>query len=201
MWFRDPWEYLHSYRSSVGVDTDTFWSDDGQRGLRYSPYYGNSGFYYIRWNPRTEYWAWSLITAFDTMHTSGSHQNVVTTRLMESMDLYNVTVKILSVDDFPTGVKYHHDKPYMQRLAKGSIKPYNFHMCWTSNKQDKVKYFKNTGMWFLSDKCEKLGAVTPKGDVFKAAVGTKGGQQKQRQRLCDDCCIIMKNAPPFPHAE
>ncbi len=178
------------------MDVDTFWSDDGQRGLRYSPYYGNSGFYYIRWNERTEYWAWSLITAFDTMHTSGSHQNVVTTRLMETMDLFNVTAKILSVDDFPTGVKYHHDKSYMQQLRKGLIKPYNFHMCWTSNKQDKVRYFKETAMWYISNQCAAEGSVTtPNGDVFRSVMNTRGGREGQHLQLINSCCSRMEGAP------
>ena len=152
--------------SVVGLDTDTFWSDDGQRGLRYSPYYGNSGFYYIKWNPRTEYWAWSLLTAFDTMHTSGSHQNVVTTRLMETMDLFNVSVKILDVNQFPTGVKYHHDPHYMKQLKRKQLIPFHFHMCWTSNKKEKLQFFKATNMWYLTHDAELDGA-RPHGKISK----------------------------------
>jgi hypothetical protein len=189
VWFKDPWPYLKSYVSPVGVDTDTFWSDDGQRGLRYSPFYGNSGFYYIKYNPRTEFWAWSCITAFDTMHTSGSHQNVITTRLMESMDLFNVSLKILDLELFPTGVKYHHDKPYMQNLKAGVIKPFNYHMCWTSNKGQKISYFKSTGMWYLNDRCENKdkGGIRPHGPIFQNIM-SRGTDMDKFATLRTTCC-------------
>ena len=186
MWFKEPWDYFNSYVSPVGVNTDTFWSDDGQRGMRYAPYYGNSGFYYIKYNPRTEYWAWMMITAFDTMHTSGSHQNVVTTRLMETMDLFNVTVKLLDIDLFPTGVKYHHDPEYMKGMKEGKIVPYHYHMCWTTNKGDKLRYFKNTRMWYLTDQCEHDG-VRPHGGIFQEVMRERG-IPKQWDKLTASCC-------------
>ena len=122
------------------------------------------------------------------MHTSGSHQNVITTRLMENMDFANVTLKILDIDDFPTGVKYHHDKPYMRRLAEGKVKPYNFHMCWTSNKGQKVEYFKNTKMWYLQDQCENSG-VMPHHTIFQNVVGTRRTDKEQQwKELSSACC-------------
>lgn len=186
VWFRDPFPYLHNYKSSVGVEVDTFWSDDGQRGLRYSPLYGNSGFYYIKWNARTEYWAWSVISSFDTMATSGSHQNVCTMRLMETLDAFNVTVKLLDIDLFPTGLKYHEDRPYMAAMLAHTVTPYHFHMCWTTNKADKFKYFKASGMWYLNEVCEHDG-VRPHGSVFQAVLGLNSPAAKWKE-LSSSCC-------------
>jgi hypothetical protein len=62
----------------------------------------------------------------------------------------------------------------MRGLQEGVEKPYNFHMyvmllvyslngthrvgnwiyrCWTLNREEKLKYFKLTQMWYLSDRC------------------------------------------------
>jgi len=188
VWFKDPFPYLHAFVSPIGLKVDSFWQDDGQRGIRYTPFYGNSGFYYIRWNPRTEHWAWSVVTAFDVMATSGSHQNVVTMRTIEHFDLFNMSYKILSLNEFPTGVKYHEDKKFMQGMVDGSVTPYNFHMCWTSNKVDKLKYFKASSMWYLDASCEHE-AVRPRGVVFKEVLhDSRIPVENRRPALQKRCC-------------
>ena len=68
------------------------------------------------------------MTAFDTVQVSGSHQNVLTMRMIEGLGLSYQDTKLLSLEDFPTGIKYHHDKKYMSRLSRHVIEPYNFHM-------------------------------------------------------------------------
>lgn len=42
----------------------------------------------------------------------------------------------------------------MQKWLAGAVSPYVFHMCWTQNKDDKVKYLKQLGGWFISNKCD-----------------------------------------------
>lgn len=196
VWFREPWDYLHSFISPMGVQTDIFWTDDGAHGLRYTPFFGNSGFYYVRWSRRTEYWAWSVVTAYDNMHTSGSHQNVVTMRTMEAMDLLNLTVKILPMNDFPNGAKFHNDKPYMKKIKEGLVHPYHFHMCWTSHRGDKVKYFKESDMWYLTAVCEAQGAVRPGGRIFENILRMKADSlEKQKSLMYTDCCSVMQSAP------
>lgn len=188
VWFRDPFPYLHSFKSPVGLRVDSFWQDDGQRGIRYTPFYGNSGFYYVRWSPRTEHWAWSVVTAYDIMATSGSHQNVVTMRTIEHFDLFNMSYKVLTLNEFPTGVKYHEDKKFMQGMLDGTVRPYNFHMCWTSNKVDKLKYFKESKMWYIFPGCEH-GAVRPRGLVFKDLLhDTRVPVEGRRAALEQRCC-------------
>lgn len=107
---------------------DAYLSDDGQRSLRYTPFYANSGFYYLFANERTEYFAWSILTAFDLLHITGSHQNVFTVKLMEGLDFSGLRPKLMTLRDFPSGVKFNHDKPFMRAIADGHEKPYMFHM-------------------------------------------------------------------------
>jgi hypothetical protein len=128
---------------------DGFFSDDGQRTLRYSPFYANSGFYFLVANERTEYFAWSVMTAYDSIKLSASHQNVFVSRLIEAMDLARLRPRFLSLDDFPSGIKYHHDGPYMLLFNKGYIKPFVFHMCWTVDKHSKIENFKKINVWYV----------------------------------------------------
>ena len=46
--------------ASTDIGIDGYFSDDGQRGLRYSPFYANSGFYFLRHNSRSLNFAWSV---------------------------------------------------------------------------------------------------------------------------------------------
>lgn len=160
VWFREPFSYFREYISNAadsnfGIYPEAFFSDDGQRGLRYSPFYANSGFYYLLHSERTQFFAWTIMTAFDTLHVTGSHQNVFTTKLIENMDLARLSPKLLSLDLFSTGVKFHHDKPFMRGIKEGYEHPFNFHMCWTLNKQNKIDYFKQANMWYLKS-CDRL---------------------------------------------
>lgn len=145
---------------------DAFFSDDGNRGMRYAPFYGNSGFYYVLANDKMEYWAWSVLTSFEMIASTGSHQNAVTTCLIESMDLANVTTQVLDINLFPTGMKYHHDKKYMKKLDLGLITPYGFHMCWTANKIEKLRYFKLSNMWHVSNQCDIEDLRPPSGRIY-----------------------------------
>ena len=154
VWMRNPLRYIEdSILNAEPKDSypDGFFSDDGQRTLRFSPFYANSGFYYLVANERTEYFAWSVMTAYDSIKVTGSHQNVFGSRLIEAMDLARLRTKFLSLDDFPSGIKYHHDGPYMLLFKQGYIKPYIFHMCWTIDKQTKIENFKKVDLWFVKN--------------------------------------------------
>lgn len=135
VWFREPMGYFHEYirahqadMEMSGVPTIAFFSDDGQRSRRYTPFFANSGFYYLLADPRSEYFAWSIMIAMDAIQVLGSHQNVFTTRLMEAISVTAGHSKILPLGDFPTGIMYHHHRGYMKRLAEKKVHPYNFHM-------------------------------------------------------------------------
>ncbi len=140
VWFRDPFRYFqqlsHRYFQRTLTtgrvrEPDAILSDDGQRSIRYTPFYANSGFYFFRSNERMEAVAWSIVTAFDLLHISGSHQNIFTLRLLEGMDLSpapGILTLFLPMNDFPSGVKYSHDRPYMRNIANDVEHPYIFHM-------------------------------------------------------------------------
>ena len=94
MWFRDPFPYFKAYREKAkrqsdmsGSYAEAFFSDDGQRSLRYSPFFANSGFYYMIGGPKSAYLAWSIMTAFDAVQVLGSHQNVFTYKMVEGLGL------------------------------------------------------------------------------------------------------------------
>ena len=61
----------------LGSYFEAFFADDGQRSLRYAPFYANSGFYYLLANERSVYFTWSIMISFDLIQVSGSHQNVL----------------------------------------------------------------------------------------------------------------------------
>ena len=198
VWFRNPFPYFHRILEEE-QRLVTFFSDDGQRSMRYTPFYANSGFYYLPagihiFSHISRYWfiwryiflnvlfialdthtvafAYQIMISFDSLYTMGSHQNIFTTKLMEMMDVRGVTSMMLDLSLFPTGMKslqkvffvefrclsgvqYHHNKKFMERFLanNGSEAPYGFHMCWTSNKREKIKYFKVSDTVVIYTKC------------------------------------------------
>lgn len=135
VWFRDPFSYFHDYiaqtaerSKQTGSHPEAFFSDDGQRSMRYTPYYANSGFYYLLSTERSIYFTWSVMTAMDSIQVLGSHQNVFTSKLVEGLSISHRHTKILSLEEFPTGILYHHNREYMKKLRNKEIHPYGFHM-------------------------------------------------------------------------
>lgn len=135
VWFREPMGYFHKYIADnqdkftrQKTPVEAFFSDDGQRSRRYTPFYANSGFYYLLSSERSIYFTWSIMVAMDAIQVLGSHQNVFTTRLLETVSLTTTHTKILPLEDFPTGIMYHHHQGYMKRLKQKKVDPYNFHM-------------------------------------------------------------------------
>ncbi len=210
VWFREPFSYMNSEKRYMIRNTkiDGYFSDDGQRGLRYAPFYANSGFYYLKTNSRTEYLAWLTLSAYDSVKVTGSHQNVFIAKLIETLDIAGLSPYLLNIDDFPTGVKYHRDKPYMKGIELGWQHPYNFHMCWTLNKKDKINYFHNVNMWYINgtsynkegdgggnsdegDECALAASYkAPHGRLYKYAIQNRsgdGGESKELP-LLNKCC-------------
>ena len=85
-------------------------------------------------------------------------------RLQESLDIQGgMRTKLLLLQDFPNGLYYHHNKSYMvDFLVNKKHQPYNFHMCWTQRKADKMNYLKKTLMWYLNDEVATLDALGAK---------------------------------------
>lgn len=83
VWLRDPLVFIrdlfrNSTTSTTSSTTSTtssssaarlvsFLSDDGARTTRYSPFFANSGFFYLAAGPENVYFAYSVMTAFDIL--------------------------------------------------------------------------------------------------------------------------------------
>lgn len=180
VWLRDPLPYL----DALGVDVA--FMDDGARTPRYTPFFVNSGFFYIRHNHKTRYFQERLMKAsVSEIGYSHSHQSVMIRHLAETVHLANLRIHVLSTKDFPSGQAYHEDKKYIKKIIDRSHRPFVFHMCWTSNKVDKLRYFKEIGLWFLSP-----AASCGEGPNMMAKLRDKG--------ICSRCCQRNQYWPPLP---
>lgn len=61
----------------ISGDFDVYFQDDGSRSTRFSPYFANSGFYFLRQNPRTRYFMNMLLYSGDTILEWRSHQSAL----------------------------------------------------------------------------------------------------------------------------
>mmetsp|Transcript_6912 Transcript_6912/g.13031 ORF Transcript_6912/g.13031 Transcript_6912/m.13031 type:complete len:616 (+) Transcript_6912:258-2105(+) len=189
VWYTNPLEYFHDPDNKFH-GFDMYFQDDGAHSVRYSPYSANSGFYYIRSNAETKYFLVSLLYAGDMIITSKSHQQALIQVLAEHASQFGTRVKILSRDmnEFPGGWHYNSKakKDFMKSIAKGDIVPYIFHMSWTSNKNNKLKYFKQMGEWYTEDKCIQ--------NDRDSILGFHSGDQGT---LLSNCCLPEANIVCF----
>ena len=135
IWFKHPLDFFRQHDPSTPIGSfDMYFQDDGSHSTRYSPFAANSGFYYVRYNERTRYFITALLMHADIILKTGSHQQAMTAVLAEHTSLYGLKVKVFGRDDeeygdlFPGGFHYHKRREYMQRMVKGEVQPYIFHM-------------------------------------------------------------------------
>ena len=153
VWYKNPLDEFHDTSSEL-ADFDVLFQDDGARSLRYAPYSANSGFYYVRHNDRTRYLFTSLLYSSDLIASLHSHQQVLTAFITEHSSLFGTKVKTLNGKAYPGGYHYHRDKKLMQNIVTGDYTPALFHMSWTNNKDNKLLFFKQMGLWYLKEQCE-----------------------------------------------
>ena len=98
----------------------------------------------------------SLQYAGDLIFAAGGHQQILIFLLSDMNSFAGLKVKVISrdKDDFPGGYHYHMVKGWMKQMIDGKKNPYIFHMCWTQNKEDKLKYMKQMGMVSLNEYAE-----------------------------------------------
>jgi hypothetical protein len=133
VWLMDPIPYLLTHTA------DMLFMDDGSRGSRYAPLFTNSGFYFMKYNDKTQYLQELMLkNAAAEIGTFHSHQAVLTKHLLEAIYLVDLRIKVLDKELFPSGKVYHDDKPYIKSMLRHKVTPYVFHMCWTTNKNEKV---------------------------------------------------------------
>eukprot|EP00979_Chaetoceros_neogracilis_P002960 scaffold493_cov258-Chaetoceros_neogracile.AAC.8 len=185
VWYKNPLEYFHDPTNEFR-DFDMYFQDDGAHTTRYAPLSANSGFYYVRNNQRTRYLFTSLLYNGDQILTSHSHQEALVQLMNEHSSLFGLRVKVLSrdMDEFPGGWHYHrHSKDYMIKVVKEEITPIIFHMSWTKNKDNKLKFFQQMGQWYTNDAC----IAHTKNDIMGNHDMAEGDS------LLEPCCLAEPN--------
>jgi hypothetical protein len=67
-----------------------------------------------------------------------SHQATLTRHITEAHHAMGLQVGVLDQEEFPSGIMFHHNKPYIASLVAHTATPSVFHMCWTSSREEKV---------------------------------------------------------------
>ena len=73
IWYKNPLPWFHN-TSNPFYNFDMYYQDDGNHALYYAPYSANTGFYFIRNNPETQYFFNALLMNSDLIIASSSHQ-------------------------------------------------------------------------------------------------------------------------------
>jgi len=189
VWFKNPLEFMKTSHS----DFDVLFHEDGARSVRYAPYSANSGFYFVRSNEETRHLLTRMLYEGDTIMTSGSHQQALNTLLAEHASLYGLRIKILSGQDFPGGFQFHRDSEYMRDLlVRQTREPWMFHMSWTKNKEFKIKFLQQMGMWYVKDN-SRLGVDS----CLKEPIAYCHFKDKPSVQPCRDSPSLDKNGRSF----
>ena len=86
VWTQNPIPYLRS------LDADISFMDDGARTPRYTPFFVNSGFYFVKYNERTLYFQEKMMkTSACEIGRTHSHQSVLIRHISESHHLGDIT--------------------------------------------------------------------------------------------------------------
>ena len=83
--------------------------------------------------------------------------------LVEHSSSKGLSVKTFERDatiglEFPGGYHYHMRKNWVREMIMGKHSPYLFHMSWTKNKVNKIKFLQQMGDWYLQDQCLHIPA-------------------------------------------
>ncbi len=178
VWLINPIPYL------LEIEADMSFMDDGARSPRYTPFFVNSGFYFVKYNSRTRYFEEKLVKSGPSeIGFTHSHQSVLIRHLSESYHHAKLSVYVLDRELFPSGQAYHENKPFIKKITEGKFRPYVFHMCWTSNREDKVKYFKEIGYWYLPEDAETSKKMCSSSKYASSWLGLSA-----TNRLTSVCC-------------
>lgn len=158
VWYKDPLQYLKGNHQ----DFDLVFQDDGARSVRYAPFSANSGWYFCRNNDKTRYLFTSLVYVGDLIMATGSHQQALAVLLAEHGSLFGLRTKTLPGEDFPSGFHFHRQPDLMRDIVTGKRQPYLFHMSWTDNRENKVLFLQQMGLWFVQPHCAVLGEAAVK---------------------------------------
>jgi hypothetical protein len=203
IYYKNPIELFEDPDSPL-AEFDMIFQDDGGHSVRYSPYAANSGFYYVRYNAKTEHFLSALLLSGDLI-LKVAHQQALIALISEHVSLYGLRVKVISrdEDEFPSGYHFHMKSGnYMRALFAGKKAPYLFHMNWTKNKNYKLRFFEQIGEWYVQEKC-----------VHKRVNEVDGIESSRTDGFAQVCCLAeptfqchyrdkpsklpCKDSPPF----
>lgn len=162
---------------------------------------------------RTRHFFNSFLLAGDLVLSTHSHQITLVALLQEHASMYGMNVKIFSrtEDDFPGGHAFHRRYDFMRNIMAGTAVPYIFHMSWTLNKTNKIKFYRQMGEWFLQDACvqqtadEVLGravVTTAIDELLQACCSAEPifschYRDKPSKHPCRDSPPVDKGGPSF----
>jgi hypothetical protein len=180
VWFKSPLDFFQDESLPY---FDMYFQDDGNRQLRFAPYSANSGFYFVRSNPKTKHLFRHFLYSCDLLGGWYSHQAILIALLAEHSSVTGLTVKVYSkeTEEFPGGLHFHRKKEVMKNIMSGNSKAYIFHMSWTNGKGDKLKFLQQMGEWYLNDECI--------GKEAHEIVGTERGAGFKNRTLSSNCCL------------
>ena len=207
VWYQDPLEYFQS-SAVTSKNYDIYMQHDGNRAQFYMPWAGNTGVYYVRNNPRTQYFLNHVLMSGDLIAATTTHQAPFLSLLSEHASLHGLKVKILPTDDYPGGYHFQGQPDYMRQLLEwkemrihngkdtsnvtvGSTRerifdPKIFHMSWTDNKDRKVQFLQQMGEWYAQNStfCAASLEVATEGDApsMPSAVANEA--------LASKCCSL-----------
>ena len=132
VWFHHPLDYLQHETSA-----DMVFQYDHNTELRFAPFAANTGFYYVRANPRTQYFLGALVSQMDLVASTASHTAALTALLQTHNTHYGLTVRVLEKETklFPSGYHWNEEPGYMKEMWGSHVDPYLFHMSRTENKK------------------------------------------------------------------
>jgi hypothetical protein len=188
VWLKDPFPYLEAQ------DGDIVFMDDGARTPRYTPFFVNSGFYFVKHNERSLFLFETFTkAAASEIGRTHSHQSVLIRHISEAHHLVGLKIWVLDEKLFCSGQAYHENKPLIRKIQAKTFKPFVFHMCWTDNRENKVVYFKDVGLWYLPDKEQDSMCSSPTGLSNLASI--------PGSNVRDRCCNRKLYWPPSPPGE
>ena len=166
----------------------------------------------MRANDRTRHFFNSLLLSGDLVISTKSHQIALVALLSEHTSLYGMKTKVLSRDsvEFPGGFSFHNRRDFMKDLVTEKVSPHIFHMSWTLNKDNKQKFFKQLGEWYLKDECVAKtgsdilgdGTTVEHGSLVEPCCSAEPiitcfYKDKPSKIPCNDSPPIDKNGRPF----
>lgn len=132
VWLKDPIEYLKAFQH------DMVFMDDGIRSPRFSPFFINSGFYYLENNAKTMYMQERFLRTAGEISFTHSHQQGFIRHITETHFLFGMQIQVLDKFLFPSGYMYHHEKGFMRKIMTHEVFPFVYHMNFNDNREQKV---------------------------------------------------------------